>query len=447
MSTPIPGKRQAAANLPGPKAQAILARNAEVISPAYGRPYPFVMDHGQGAEAWDVDGKRFIDFTAGIAVASTGHSHPQVVQAIKDAADKFLHISPDFYYESQVRLAERLNDLAPLPEPAMTFLTNSGTETIEGAIKLARYVTGRPRLIGFYGAFHGRSLGSLSVTASKITQQRGFFPTVAGVTHVPYPNPYRPLLAGADQGQAVLNYIENVLFKSNVPPDEVAAILLEPIQGEGGYIVPPDSFLPGLRELCDRYGILLIADEVQTGVGRTGKMFAIEHWNVQPDILCTAKGLGSGMPIGAIVARKSLMEQWPAGAHGTTYGGNPVACAAALATLDLVENGYLANARQIGGYLLDRLRALQDRYEVIGQVRGKGLMIGLELVEDRQSKTPAASLTDEVVCDAFYRGLLTLPCGESTLRLMPPLLLDRALADEGLDILEASFAAIAPHRG
>src|SRR5215467_9139655 len=299
--------RQAAmrTELPGPKARAVLARDAKVVSPSYPREHPFVMSHGRGVEVWDVDGNRFLDFAAGIAVCSTGHSHPKVVQAIKDAADRFLHISSDYWHEGQVAVAEKINALAPMGEPVLSFFCQSGTESVEGALKLARYVSGRGRFIGFLGGFHGRTMGSLSFTSSKYTQQKGFFPTMPGVTHVPYPNQYRPLFAGNDQGAAVLNYIEKVLFTSNVPPSEVAAILVEPIQGEGGYLVPPDGFLSGLRALCDRHGILLIFDEVQSGIGRTGKMFACEHWGVAPDIMTLAKGLGSGLPIGLVVARRA----------------------------------------------------------------------------------------------------------------------------------------------
>lgn len=428
--------------LPGPKAQTLLARDAEVVSPCALRFYPFVMDYGRGAEVWDVDGNRFIDFAAGIAVTTTGHSHPQVVQAIKDAADNFLHISPDYYHELQIQLAEKFNDIAPLNEPAMTFFANSGTESVEGALKLARYVTGRQRFIGFLGGFHGRSMGSLAFTASKTTQQAGFFPTMPGVTHVPYPNNYRPVFAGDDQGQAVLNYIEHVLFGSNIPPHEVAAILVEPIQGEGGYLVPPDGFLPGLRRLCDRYGILLIADEVQSGIGRTGKMFAVEHWGVQPDIVTSAKGLGSGLPIGAVIARKSLMERWVSGAHGNTYGGNPLCCAAALATIDLVEKEYLANAARVGDYLLGRMQELASRYPIIGQVRGKGLMIAMEFVKDPNTKEPDKKFVSDVIHEAFLRGLLLLPCGVSTIRFMPPLLLTQDLADKAIEIMESAIQTV-----
>jgi len=425
--------------LPGPKARALLARDAAVVSPSYPRDYPFVMSHGRGAEVWDVDGNRFLDFAAGIAVCSTGHSHPAVVGAVQEAAEKFLHISSDYWHEGQVQLAERINRLAPMGEPVMSFFAQSGTESVEGALKLARYVTGRSRFIGFLGGFHGRTMGALAFTSSKYTQQKGFFPTMPGVTHVPYPNAYRPLLAGEDQGRAVLRYIEDVLFQANVPASEVAAILVEPIQGEGGYLVPPEGFLQGLRELCDRHGILLIFDEVQSGVGRTGRMFASQHWGVQPDIMTLAKGLGSGLPIGLIVAKKRLMEQWTRGAHGNTYGGNPLCCAAALATLDLVEGGFMDNAARMGDLFLQRLTRLQSTFEVIGEVRGRGLMLGMELVEDRAAKVPARNLCDAVIHRAFHNGLLLLSCGASTVRFMPPLMVDAAAIDEAMEILEASL--------
>ncbi len=426
-------------DLPGPKARELLARDARVVSPSYPRDYPFVMSHGKGAEIWDVDGNRFLDFAAGIAVCSTGHSHPAVVQAIKDAADKFLHISSDYWHEGQVRLAERMNELTPLKEPTMSFFAQSGTEAVEAALKLARYTTGRGRFIGFLGGFHGRTMGSLSFTSSKYTQQKGFFPSMPGVTHVPYPNNYRPLFADADQGRAVLRYIEEVLFVHNVPASEVAAVLIEPIQGEGGYLVPPDGFLEGLRELCDRHGILLIFDEVQSGIGRTGKMFAAEHWGVAPDIMTLAKGLGSGMPIGMVLAKRSIMQHWTRGAHGNTFGGNPICCAAALATVDLVSREYSANAAKMGEHFLRRLHVLADKYPVIGQVRGKGLMIGMELVTDRVSKTPAKNLCDALITRAYHNGLILLSCGQSTVRFMPPLVIEAADVDEAVDIVEHSL--------
>ncbi len=424
--------------LPGPKAQALIARDRPVTTPSYPRDYPFVMARGRGAEAWDVDGNRFLDFMSGIGVASTGHAHPKVVQAIKDAADDFLHISSDYWHERMTRLAERINELDPLREPVQVLVCQSGTESVEGALKLARYVTGRPRFIGFLGAFHGRTMGALAFTSSKVTQQAGFFPTMPGVTHVPYPNPYRPLFAGADQGRAVLDYIE-MLFQSNLPPGEVAAIVVEPIQGEGGYLVPPDSFLPGLRALCDRHGILLIFDEVQCGIGRTGKMFASQHWGVSPDIMTLAKGLASGLPMGLVVARRTHMEKWKRGAHGNTFGGNPVCCAAALATLELVEREYCANSAAVGEYFLARLRELQQRFPCIGEVRGKGLMLGMELVTDRASRKPAKALCEAVLTRAFHHGLLLLSCGQSTVRFIPPLMISRAHVDEALTLLEPAL--------
>ena len=428
--------------LPGPKARELLARDALVVSPSYPRDYPFVMSHGIGAEVWDVDGNRFLDFAAGIAVCSTGHSHPAVVRAIKDAAERFLHISSDYWHEGQIRLAERMNSLSPMQEPVMSFFTQSGTESVEAALKLARYVTGRGRFIGFLGGFHGRTMGSLSFTSSKYTQQKGYFPAMPGVTHVPYPNSYRPLFAGADQGQAVLRYIEEVLFVHNVPPSEVAAILVEPIQGEGGYILPPEGFLAGLRALCDRHGILLIFDEVQSGVGRTGKMFAAQHWHVAPDIMTLAKGLGSGMPIGMVVAKRAIMQNWSRGAHGNTYGGNPLCCAAALATIDLVERQYCANAAAVGDYFMTSLRTLAQKHEVIGEIRGKGLMIGMELVTDRASRTPAKALCDALVTRAYHNGLILLSCGQSTLRFMPPLMINESDVDEAIKLVDDSLTDV-----
>ncbi|MBX7118444.1 MAG: acetyl ornithine aminotransferase family protein [Gemmatimonadaceae bacterium] len=428
--------------LPGPKARALIARDAAVVSPSYPRDYPFVMSHGKGAEVWDVDGNRFLDFAAGIAVCSTGHAHPEVVRAITEAAQGFLHISSDYWHERQVRLGERIAELKPMgDEPVLSFMCQSGTESVEGALKLARYVTGRSRFIGFLGGFHGRTMGSLAFTSSKYTQQAGFFPAMPGVTHVPYPNPFRPLFAGPDQGQATLHYIEHVLFASNVPAREVAAILIEPMQGEGGYLTPPPGFLAGLRALCDRHGILLIFDEVQTGVGRTGRMFAAHHEGVVPDIMTLAKGLGSGMPIGLVVAKRKWMEQWKRGAHGNTYGGNPVCCAAAIATLDVVEREYMANAAEVGAYFLDRLRAWQATEPAIGEVRGRGLFIGCEFVEPG-TNAPARQLCDDLVTRAYHNGLILLQCGQSTVRFMPPLLITRADVDEAMTILQASLAEL-----
>jgi len=424
--------------LPGPTARAMLERDRPVTSPSYPRDYPFVMSHGRGTEVWDVDGNRFLDFMAGIAVCSTGHAHPRVVAAVKDAADRFLHISSDYWHENMTALAERLAAHAPMGEPVMSFLCQSGTESVEGALKLARYVTGRPRFIGFLGGFHGRTMGSLSFTSSKYTQQKGFAPTMPGVTHVPYPNPYRPLFASSDQGAAALDYLRMV-FERNVPPSEVAAILVEPIQGEGGYLVPPDGFLAGLREICDQHGILLIFDEVQSGVGRTGRMWASQHWGVKPDIMTSAKGLGSGLPIGAVVAKKTIMEQWQRGAHGNTYGGNPLSCAAAVATLDLVASDYAANAARVGEHFMHRLRELQRDFPCVGDVRGKGLMIGMELIEGDAARTPARKLCDDVVTRAYHNGLLLLSCGTSTVRFMPPLSVSEAEVDEAVGLLRVAL--------
>ena len=424
--------------LPGPKARAILERDVKVISPSYPRDYPFVMSHGRGTEVWDVDGNRFLDFASGIAVCATGHAHPAVVEAVQKAAAKFLHISSDYWHENFTGLAERLSQIAPVGEPGMSFVCQSGTEAVEGAIKLARYVTGRPRFIGFLGGFHGRTMGSLSFTSSKYTQQKGFAPTMPGVTHVPYPNTYRPLLAGADQGKAVLDYIR-MLFERNVPPSEVAAILVEPLQGEGGYLVPPDGFLQGLRAICDEHGILMICDEVQSGIGRTGRMFCVEHSGVHPDIVTSAKGLGSGLPIGAVIARRSVMEKWGRGAHGNTYGGNPVTCAAAIATIDLVRGGFMDNAATMGEYFMGKLREMARDYPCIGEVRGRGLMIGMELVEPGPDRAPARALCDAMVTRGYHNGIILLSCGVSTLRFMPPLNVSAAEIDEAVEILRVSL--------
>jgi 4-aminobutyrate aminotransferase len=433
--TPNPHLRT---ELPGPKARAMLERDKPVSSPSYPRDYPFVMSHGRGTEVWDVDGNRFLDFMSGIAVCSTGHAHPKVVEAVKSAADRFLHISSDYWHENMTALTERLAQHAPMGEPVMSFLCQSGTEAVEGAIKLARYVTGRPRYIGFLGSFHGRTMGSLSFTSSKYTQQKGFAPTMPGVTHVPYPNPYRPLFAGADQGKAVLDYIR-MLFERNVPPSEVAAILVEPIQGEGGYLVPPAGFLEGLRAICDEIGSLLIFDEVQSGVGRTGRMWANQHWGARPDIMTSAKGLGSGLPIGAFIAKKTIMEHFKRGAHGNTYGGNPLSCAAAIATLDLVAAEYKDNAARVGEHFMGRLRELQRDYPCIGEIRGRGLMIGMELIEPDADRTPARALIDRLVTRGFHNGLLLLSCGVSTLRFMPPLCVTTGEVDEAVALLRVAL--------
>ena len=428
-------------NVPGPNAQAMIARDKKVVSSSYPRGYPFVMDHGKGVEVWDVDGNRFIDMMAGIAVLSTGHSHPKVVKAVQNAAEKFLHISSDFYHEDWVRLSEKLDEIAPFEEHAKTFLTNSGTEAVETAIKLAKYHTKRSNFIGFTGAFHGRTMGSVAFTASKPKYHSGFYPLMPGVTHVPFPYEYRPVLerkAGEDYGQAVVRYIEEEVFGHNVPGDEVAAILVEPIQGEGGYVVPPMSFFPALRKLCDKYGILLIADEVQSGMGRTGKWWAIEHFGVEPDIITSAKGIASGLPLGACIARESVMT-WPKGAHGNTYGGNPISCAASLATIELLEESYLENAAEVGQYALDALEEIQARHPSIGDVRGKGLMIGVEFVKSKDTKEPDEELRNKIEDIGFEQGLLLLGCGKSTIRLAPPLCITKSEMDEALEIFEETI--------
>ncbi|MCX6057970.1 MAG: acetyl ornithine aminotransferase family protein [Chloroflexi bacterium] len=428
-------------NLPGPKARSLIERDHKVISPSYPRGYPFVMDHGKGSEVWDVDGNRFLDFMGGIAVVSTGYSHPKVVKAIQEQAEKFIHISSDFYHENWVKLAEKLDEIAPFKEDALSFMTNSGTEAVETAIKLARYHTKRMNFIGFTGAFHGRTMGAVTFTASKAKYHGGFYPLMNGVTHAPFPNPYRPVLErrkGEDYGEATVRYIEEEILNQIMPPKDVAGILVESIQGEGGYLIPPDGFFPALRKLCDKHGILLIVDEVQSGMGRTGKWWAIEHFGVEPDMLTTAKGIASGMPLGACVARKSVMN-WEIGTHGNTYGGNPISCVAALATMDLIENEYMANAAEVGSYALDALHEIQSRHPSIGEVRGKGLMIGVEFVKDRETKEPAKELTERVVDLGFERGLLMLSCGKSVIRIAPPLSMSKSEMDEGLRLFEETL--------
>lgn len=428
--------------VPGPQAQEYLRRDAEAVSPSYTRSYPFVMDHGQGSVVWDVDGVQFVDFTAGIAVTATGHSHPDVVQAIKDQADKFVHMSgTDFYYPVQIELAEKLNALVPGEEPKQLFFTNSGTEAVEAAFKLARYSTGRTRMIAFIGAFHGRSMGALSLTASKYVQRKGFAPLVPGVTHIPYGYCYRCAynLEYPSCDVHCVKYIEDTLFKHFIPADEVAAIFVEPIQGEGGYVIPPALYHRRLRELADKYDILLVQDEVQSGMGRTGKMFAIEHWDVVPDITCIAKGIASGMPLGAMVAKQRLMT-WPPGAHGNTFGGNPISCAAALATIRLIEGSYMQNAARMGDRFMQRLKRVQPEHPSMGDVRGLGLMIGIELVRDKDTREPAADLRDAVVQACFGKGLLVLGCGVSTVRFMPALSITADLVDEGLNLFEEALS-------
>ena len=413
--------------LPGPIAARLIERDAVAMSPSFTRAYPFVMEHGEGCWATDVDGNTFLDFTAGIAVCSTGHSHPRVVAAIVEQASRFLHMSgTDFYYRGEIELAERLAARMMPDVPARVFFTNSGAEAVEGAMKLARYATGRPNFLAFFGAFHGRTMGALSLTASKATQRRRFAPLLPSVFHVPYPSPSR----GVDSDEALANIEE--LFATVMPPESVAAVFVEPVQGEGGYLVPPADFLPRLRELTARHGILLVTDEVQSGMGRTGRMLAAEHWAVRPDVVCLAKGVASGMPLGAFVARAEHMS-WAPGSHGSTFGGNPVACAAALATLDLLEEGLIDNAREVGDHLLaglERLRA--DHSPAVTDARGLGLMAVVEL----DSPERAA----DVVQRAFRNGLLLLTAGTRAVRLCPPLVLSPDEADVGLEILGQAVA-------
>ena len=434
---------------PGPKARALIERDKTVASTSYIKEYPLVVARGEGVVIEDVDGNRYLDFMAGIAVTSTGHAHPRVVAAINDAASRFLHIcGTDFYYESMTALCERLARLAPGPSKKRVFLTNSGTEAVEGAIKLARNATRRPALVAFDGAFHGRTYGSMSLTSSRSAQRAGFEPLLPSVYHVPYANRYRCAHCGGRSPLAsctmdCVRSIETELFARRVDPGDVAAIFVEPVQGEGGYVVPPPGFLGALRELCDRHGILLVFDEVQSGIGRTGKMFACEHEDegVEPDILLTAKGLGSGMPIGAIVAREDVMK-WDRGAHGSTFGGNPVSCAAAMATLELVERELAENARIMGGHLREALRPVAERHPAVGDVRGLGLMVGVELVKDPVTREPARELLGEVVQRAFRRGVLLLGAGRSTLRLAPPLIVDEYDVDVAVGLIDEILAEL-----
>jgi 4-aminobutyrate aminotransferase len=429
-------------SLPGPKATAIIERDRRVVSPSYTREYPLVVAGGAGAAVEDVDGNVFLDCTAGIAVTATGHSHPEVVQAVIAQARQFLHMSgTDFYYEPQVRLGEELSAIAPMPGPHRSFFGNSGTEANEAALKLARYRTKRHQIIAFFGAFHGRSMGSLSVTASKVVQRRGFAPMVPGVYHAPYPDPYRSTLSPEGCAAECIRFIEQQLFVHLLPPEEVAAIIVEPIQGEGGYIVPPDVFLQQLRELTTRYGILLIVDEVQSGMGRTGRMFAIEHAGVEPDIVTIGKGIASGLPLGVATARSEIMS-WPPGTHASTFGGNPVACAAALATIRLLRDGLMRNAAVVGAHLKAGLEALMAKHAIVGDVRGRGLMIGIELVRDRQTKERATTERNALVQECFRRGLLVLGAGRNAIRLSPPLVLTRDQADTAIEILDQALTAV-----
>jgi len=423
--------------LPGPRARTLIERDRQVVSPSYTRTYPLVVERGEGAIIHDVDGNRFLDFNAGIAVVATGHCHPRVVEAIQRQAARLIHMSgTDFYYEEMVALAEKLSQIAPGTAARRVSFGNSGAEAIEGAIKLARYATGRDKLIAFFGSFHGRTMGALSLTARKAVQRAGFGPLVPGVVHAPYPYCYRCPFGKEPESCAVecVQFIEQTLLKTIAPAAETAAIVLEPVQGEGGYIVPPRKFFEELERVARQNGILLIFDEVQSGMGRTGRMWAAEHFDAVPDILAVAKGIASGMPLGATVARADLMT-WAPGAHASTFGGNPVSCAAALTTIELLETGLMENAKLMGAYLMDRLRDWPARFPVVGHVRGLGLMIGLELVRDQATREKAPGLRDRIVQMAFERGLLILGAGDCTLRLCPPLTITRGQCDFALETL------------
>ncbi len=432
--------------VPGPKSKAVVEADGKWISPSYTRSYPMVAKRGRGVRIEDVDGNEFLDLAAGIAVCSTGHCHPEVVKAIQDQAAELIHISgTDFYYESMIQLAEKLSSIAPMPGPHKFYYGNSGAEAVECALKLARYHTRRHRFIAFLGCFHGRTMGALSLTASKPQQRRRFAPLVPGVTHVRYPYAYRGCSGGpqAEDEFALgcARYIEEKLFKTTLPPEEVAAIFVEPIQGEGGYVVAPTIFMQELRKICDRHGILLVVDEVQSGVGRTGKWWAIEHTGVEPDMVCIAKGIASGMPLSVCMTRASIMD-WKPGSHASTYGGNPVAIAAAMATLKVLEEGGMANAAKVGDAMMQRLKEWPKKHPIVGDVRGRGLMIGVEIVKDQQSREAAGEWRNQIETLAYERGLLVLGCGETSIRLAPPLILKQEEADIALDILEECIALV-----
>jgi 4-aminobutyrate aminotransferase len=433
--------------LPGPNARRILAGDEKYISPSYTRSYPLVAQSGRGIVITDVDGNEFFDFSAGIAVTSTGHCHPDVVAAIQKQAGQLIHMSgTDFYYESMTTLAERLSKIAPMPGPHRIYYGNSGAEAIEAALKLARYHTKRQNVIAFFGAFHGRTMGALSLTASKPQQKRRFAPLVPGVTHVRYPDVYRGCEGGAQDADkfalGCARFIEDKLFKTILAPEEVAAIFVEPIQGEGGYVVAPTVFMQELRRICDRHGILLVADEVQSGIGRTGKWWAIEHTGVEPDIVCMAKGVASGMPLGITMTRADIMD-WVPGSHASTFGGNPVCIAAALATLDVIEReGLLRNSAEVGNHILKRLADWPKKHKLVGDVRGRGLMIGVEIVKDKQTKEYGAAERDRIVELAFEKGVLFLGCGPSTIRIAPALVVSKDEADVAIDILDECVSLV-----
>src|SRR5579863_2611792 len=430
--------------VPGPKARAAVAADERLISPSYTRSYPLVAQSGRGVRVTDVDGNEYLDFAAGIAVASTGHCHPEVVAAIQKQAAELIHISgTDFFHQPLTDLAERLSAVAPMRGPHRFFYGNSGAEAIECAIKLARYHTKRQHIVAFFGAFHGRTMGALSLTASKPQQKRRFAPTMPGVTHIPYPYAYRGRTSAQSEEEYSLScarYLEERLFKTILPPEEVAAVFVEPIQGEGGYVVAPDNFLRELRSICTKHGILLVADEVQSGAGRTGKWWAIEHSGVEPDIVTMAKGIASGMPLGICMSRAEIMD-WVPGSHASTFGGNPVCLAAAQATMNVLERDGIANAARVGEKMLERLRGWVKSHPLVGEVRGRGLMIGIELVKDKKTKEPITALRNRVEELAFERGLLILGCGETSIRLCPPLIVIEYEATVALDILEDALNA------
>lgn len=430
--------------LPGPNAKRVIASDERLISPSYTRSYPLVVKRGRGSIIEDVDGNEFLDFSAGIAVTSTGHCHPEVVAAIREQAGELIHMSgTDFFYESMTKLAERLSRVAPMAGPHKFYFGNSGTEAVECAMKLARYHTNRQAVIAFYGAFHGRTMGSLSLTASKPQQRRRFAPLVPGVTHVPFPYTYRfgEGKTEREYGLACAKFIEERLFKTTVPPEEIAAIFVEPIQGEGGYVPAPTEFLLELRRICDAYGIMLVADEVQSGAGRTGKWWAIQHSGVEPDMVCIAKGIASGMPLGITMTRASVMD-WVPGSHASTFGGNPVAIAAALASMEVIEREGMHNAAIVGEHMKQRMSSWLSKHPIVGDVRGAGLMLAVEIVKDKKSKAPASADRDRIVSLAFENGLLLLGCGETSIRLSPPLIVSQEQCDYALDVLEKCISQI-----
>ncbi|MCK4352329.1 acetyl ornithine aminotransferase family protein [candidate division WOR-3 bacterium] len=426
---------------PGEKAKELLKKDKQYLSPSYFREYPTVIEKGEGMYVFDVDGNKFLDFGAGYACCSTGHSHPEVVRAIERQAKTLLHIDGSaFLYPSLVNLGEKLAEITPGAKNKRVFFGNSGTEAVEAAMKLSRYATKRQRLIAFYNSFHGRTYGGMSLTASKWIQRKGFAPLVPGVTHIPYPYCYRCQfnLKYPSCNFACIDYVEDVIFHTTTPPEEVAALFVEPIQGEGGYIIPPDGYFERLKKLLDKYNILFVADEIQSGMGRTGKMFAIEHWNVIPDMITIAKGIASGMPISALVARASLMD-WETGAHASTFGGNPVACEAALVTIKLLEEKLVENAKKMGYYLIGGLHKIAEKYPTVGDVRGKGLMIGCEIVKDKSTKEKAPKLRDKIIRKCFENGLLLLGCGACSIRFSPPLVVEKTEIDKCLEIFDASL--------